>query len=171
MISKFTHRRQHSGAVNLATSNIMPHTTMYAPRPVLLLFSVVSAIPICTAGPFAASDRLIFGLQAAFGLENNIPRNISHIKMLYSQPQVGIIVWDSPESRLPIKRFEIVSEGVVGGAIHPGGHLFGDTLMLGSFRFSICLPGRCIQVWIKRRRNSAGISSSYRKQGPAYSAV
>ena len=129
MISKFTHRRQHSGAVNLATSNIIPHTTMYALRPVLLLFSVVSAIPICTAGPLAASDRLIFGLQAAFGLENNIPRNISHIKMLYAQPQVGIIVWDSPESRLPIKRFEIVSEGVVGGAIHPGGHLFGDTLM------------------------------------------
>src|SRR5207247_4080536 len=47
----------------------------------------------------------------------------------YAQPQVGIIVWDSPESRLPIKRFEIVSEGIVGGAIHPGGHLFGDTLM------------------------------------------
>src|SRR5947208_11689262 len=119
----------------------MPHTTMYAPRPVLLLFSVVSAIPICTAGPLAASDRLIFGLQAAFGLENNIPRNISHIKMLYAQPQVGIIVWDSPESRLPIKRFEIVSEGVVGGAIHPGGHLFGDTLMFrvsGNSRRGFC---------------------------------
>ena len=77
----------------------------------------------------AASDRLVFGLQAAYGLENGIPRNISHIQMLYVQPQVGIIVWDSPESRLPIKRFEIVSEGVVGGAVHPGGHLFGETLM------------------------------------------
>ena len=41
----------------------------------------------------------------------------------------------------------------------------------GSFRFSMCLPGRCIQVWIKRRRNSGGISSSYRREGPAYSAV
>ena len=58
---------QHSGAVNLATSNIIPHTTMYALRPVLLLFSVVSAIPICTAEELAASDRLIFGLQAPFG--------------------------------------------------------------------------------------------------------
>src|SRR5438876_9628536 len=56
MISKFTHRRQHSGAVNLATSNIIPHTTMYAPRPVLLLFSVVSAIRICTVVPLAACD-------------------------------------------------------------------------------------------------------------------
>jgi hypothetical protein len=78
---------------------------------------------------FAAGDRVVFGLQAAYGLENGIPRNISHIKMLYAQPQIGIIVWDSPESRLPIKRFEIVSEGILGGAIHPGGHLLGGTLM------------------------------------------
>jgi hypothetical protein len=78
---------------------------------------------------FAASDRLVFGLQAAYGLENGIPRNISHIQMLYAQPQIGYVVWNSPESRLPIKRFDIVSEGIVGGSTHPGGHLFGDTLM------------------------------------------
>jgi hypothetical protein len=78
---------------------------------------------------FGASDRLAFGLQAAYGLENDIPRNISHIQMLYAQPQIGIVVWNSPESRLPIKRFEIVSEGILGGSTHPGGHLFGDTLM------------------------------------------
>ncbi len=77
----------------------------------------------------SAAPRLSFGLQAAYGLENGIPRNISHIQMLYAQPQIGIIVWDSAESRLPIKRFEIVSEGIVGGAVHPGGYLFGDTLM------------------------------------------
>src|SRR5437773_12143287 len=102
---------------------------MYAPRPVRLLFSIIFAIPICMAQRLAASDRLVFGLQAAYGLENGIPRNISHIQMLYAQPQVGIIVWDSPESRLLIKRFEIVSEGIIGGAIHPGGHLLGDTVM------------------------------------------
>jgi hypothetical protein len=78
---------------------------------------------------FAASDSLVFGLQAAYGLENAIPRNISHIQMLYVQPQIGYVVWNSPESRLPIKRFEIVSEGILGGSTHPGGHLFGDTLM------------------------------------------
>src|SRR5207302_3918677 len=77
----------------------------------------------------AASDRLVFGLQAAYGLENDIPRNISHINMVYAQPQIGIVVWNSPESRLPIKRFDIVSEGILGGSTHPGGHLFGDTLM------------------------------------------
>ena len=77
----------------------------------------------------SAAPRLVFGLQAAYGLENSIPRNVSHIQMFYAQPQVGIVIWDSPESKLPIKRFEIVSEGILGGAIHPGGHLFGDTLM------------------------------------------
>jgi hypothetical protein len=77
----------------------------------------------------AAGDRLVFGLQVAYGLENGIPRNISHIQMLYAQPQIGYVVWNSPESRLPIKRFDIVSEGILGGSTHPGGHLFGDTLM------------------------------------------
>ncbi len=77
----------------------------------------------------SAAPRFVFGLQAGYGLENGIPRNISHIQMLYAQPQIGIVIWDSPESRLPIKRFEIVSEGIVGGALHPGGHLIGDTLM------------------------------------------
>src|SRR5262249_35967597 len=100
---------------------------MYAPRPVLLLFSVISAISICMVERLAGSDRLVFGLAGASGLENGIPRNISHINMPYAQTQVGIIVWDSSESRLPINRFEILSEGFFGGAIHPGGHLFGDT--------------------------------------------
>ena len=49
--------------------------------------------------------------------------------MIYAQPQIGYVVWNSPESRLPVKRFEIVSEGILGGSTHPGGHLFGDTLM------------------------------------------
>src|SRR5579862_412631 len=39
----------------------------------------------------AAGDRLVFGLQAAYGLENDIPRNISHIQMIYAQPQIGYV--------------------------------------------------------------------------------
>src|ERR1051326_3387463 len=93
----------------------------------LCVFSAFLWLFPCIA--FAAGDRLVFGLQAAYGLENGIPRNISHIQMLYAQPQIGYVVWNSPESRLPIKRFDIVSEGIVGGSTHPGGHLFGNTLM------------------------------------------
>ena len=94
-----------------------------------VLLALVCTLWLHSVEALAGSDRLVFGLQAAYGLENGIPRNISHIQMLYAQPQVGIIVWDFPESRLLIKRFEIVSEGIIGGAIHPGGHLLGDTVM------------------------------------------
>lgn len=81
---------------------------------------------------WAHRSRITFGFQVAYGLENAVPRNISHINMLYAQPQIGFIAWDSPRSRLPLKRFEILSEGILGNAIHPGGHLYGQTLM---FRF------------------------------------
>ena len=84
--------------------------------------------------PFWALERrFTFGFQFAYGLENNIPHNISHVNMFIAQPQVGVVVWDSPHSSLPMNRFEILSEGVLGAAFHPGGHLFGDTLM---FRFN-----------------------------------
>jgi hypothetical protein len=79
-----------------------------------------------------AADRVVYGFQVAYGLENAIPRNISHINMLYVQPQIGIAVWDNPETRLPLQRFEVLSEGIIGGSPHPGGHMFGDTLL---FRF------------------------------------
>ncbi len=76
--------------------------------------------------------RWTMGFQLTYGLENNIPRNISHVNMLIAAPQVGLVAWDSPHSRLPMNRFEIMSEGILGSAFHPGGHLFGNTLM---FRF------------------------------------
>jgi Lipid A 3-O-deacylase (PagL) len=75
-------------------------------------------------------SRITFGFQVAYGLQDAIPRDISHINMVYAQPQLGWIAWDSPHSRLPLKRFEILSEGILGNAIHPGGHLYGQTLLL-----------------------------------------
>lgn len=86
-------------------------------------------------------SRITFGFQVAYGLEDAIPRNISHINMLYLQPQIGLIAWNSPHSRLPVKRFEILSEGILGNAIHPGGHLFGHTLM---FRFDFTPVGHVV---------------------------
>lgn len=79
-----------------------------------------------------AEDRLVYGVQVAYGLEDAIPRNISHINMVYAQPQIGIAVWDSPQSRLPLQRFEILGEGIIGGSPHPGGSMLGGTLL---FRF------------------------------------
>ena len=73
--------------------------------------------------------RWTFGFQAGYALENAIPRNISHINLLVAQPQLGFIVWDSPCSRLPARRFEVLSEGFLGNAVHPGGRVTGQTLL------------------------------------------
>ncbi len=90
--------------------------------------------------PFwAKHGRLTFGFEFGYGIENNIPRDISHIQMMVVEPQVGIIAWDSPRSRLPVERFEISSEGILGSAYHPGGYLVGNSLL---FRFGLHPVGR-----------------------------
>ena len=85
--------------------------------------------------------RWTFGFQAGYALENAIPRNISHINLLVAQPQLGLIVWDSPGSRLPMRRFEVLSEGFFGNAVHPGGRVTGQTLL---FRFDGKPRGRLV---------------------------
>ncbi len=85
------------------------------------------------ATPFWANrGHWNFGVQIAFALENDIPRNISHINLLYAQPQLGFIVQDFQSSRFPVRRFELLSEGILGNAIHPGGRVTGHSLL---FRF------------------------------------
>jgi len=92
--------------------------------------------------PFwAEHGRLTMGFQFGYALENKIPHDLSHINMMIAEPQVGIIAWDSPRSRLPIKRFEIINEGILGSAYRPGGYLLGNTLLL---RFSLKPIGRVV---------------------------
>ncbi len=47
--------------------------------------------------------------------------------MLIAQPQVGFIVRDFAKS--PVRRLEIINEGILGNAIHPGGRLIGYALL------------------------------------------
>jgi hypothetical protein len=98
------------------------------------LFYFLLLTPAVRASAEGLPSRLVLGFQVAYGLENNIPANASnsHINMLYAQPQIGIVAWNSPESCLPLKRFDVISEGIVGGSVHPGGRMIGDTLL---FRF------------------------------------
>jgi hypothetical protein len=70
-----------------------------------------------------------FGMQVGYAVEDAIPRNISHVNLLIFQPQVGLIAWDSPRSRLSLSRFEILPEGILGNAIHPGGRITGTALL------------------------------------------
>jgi hypothetical protein len=78
---------------------------------------------------WANRGRWNFGVQIGFALENAIPRNISHIGLLLVQPQLGFIVRDAPASRFPVRRFEIINEGIFGNAVHPGGRLNGYALL------------------------------------------
>lgn len=71
-----------------------------------------------------------FSFQIGFVLENDIPHNISHINLLYAQPQLGFIVQDFQASRFAVRRFELLNEGLLGNAIHPGGRLAGHSLLL-----------------------------------------
>ncbi len=73
--------------------------------------------------------RFTFGMQVGYSVEDAIPRNISHINLMIFQPAIGFIAWDSPRSRLPLSRFEIVQEGILGNAVHPGGRITGTTLL------------------------------------------
>lgn len=88
-------------------------------------FSPVTAAPYWTE-----HGRLTFGVQFGFGVENNIPHDISHINFIFAAPQIGIIAWDAPHSRLPLKRFELISQQTVGWSTHPGGSLIGTSLVM-----------------------------------------
>ena len=90
---------------------------------------------------FENRGRWNFGAQVAYAVENAIPRNISHINMLIAQPQVGLILYDSKGSKFPLRRFEILGEGILGGAVHPGGRMLGATLL---FRFNFKPWGRIV---------------------------
>jgi hypothetical protein len=79
------------------------------------------------------------GFQVGYMVENDIPKNISHINLLIAQPQIGLIVRDV--RRGPVRRFEILDEGILGSSVHPGGHLIGHSLL---FRFDGKPRGRVV---------------------------
>lgn len=78
----------------------------------------------------ANRGRWNFGVQVGYAVENAIPRNISHINLLLAQPQLGFIVRDFEPSWFPVRRIEILSEGILGNAVHPGGRLHGNAFIL-----------------------------------------
>lgn len=80
------------------------------------------------APPFWTNrGRWSFGAQLGLALENDIGHNISHVKLLIAQPEVAFIVANF--SRSPVRRFDIVSQGILGNAVHPGGRVTGYALL------------------------------------------
>lgn len=91
---------------------------------------LTTTVPPTSPAPYWANrGHWNLGAQLGFALENAIPRNISHISLLIAQPQLGLIVRDFHASRFPVRRFEIVNEGIFGSALHPGGRVTGYALL------------------------------------------
>lgn len=92
-----------------------------------------SAIPAATGPPvleaprWANNGRLSYGLQGAFGFQNPVPPQGEHIKLLYAQPQLELNLLRF--NRGPVGRFDWLSEGLLGGAVEPGGRIIGYSLL------------------------------------------
>ncbi len=90
-----------------------------------------------------------FGAQVGYSMEYGLNQHeVSHIQMLIAQPQVGLIVRDF---RNPlVQRFEIITEGILGGAVHPSASLLGVAEL---FRFDGKGRGR----WVPFLDAGAGV--------------
>lgn len=77
---------------------------------------------------WANRGRWNYGFQVGYAVQNAIPRNISHINLLIAQPQVRLIVADWKKG--PVRRFELINEGLIGNAVHPGGRVTGYSFFL-----------------------------------------
>jgi hypothetical protein len=101
---------------------------------------------------WANQGRWNFGAQFGYGLEYGLaPHEVSSIQFLIAQPQLGLILADSPSSRLPVKRLELITEGVLGGAVHPSGSYMTGVALL--FRFD----GRNFGRWVPFVDAGAGV--------------
>ena len=91
-----------------------------------------------------------FGTQVGYSMEYGLDwHEVSHIQMLIAQPQLGFIVHDFPNS--PVRRFEIMDEGILGTTVHPhAAYLAGDALI---FR----LEGREHGRWVLFLDGGAGV--------------
>lgn len=77
--------------------------------------------------PWGSAGSLSFGMQVAYGVQAPVPANGSHINLIYAQPQVAVVLRNSESSRL--ERVELMTEGLLGGAVHPGGQVVGAAML------------------------------------------
>lgn len=147
-------RNSHSNRVSRVTRLLLPLwllSTAFNDRQMLRAQSSDSPSQAARPAPQVSPSplpfwtnrgRWNFGFQVGFALENSIPRNISHIAILIAQPHIALIGREFQRS--PVRRFEIVSEGIFGNAVHPGGHLIGAAIL---FRLDGKSYGRFVPFW------------------------
>ena len=98
----------------------------------------------------ATSGHWDFGAQVGYTMEYGLDwHEVSHIQMLIAQPQVGFIVAAFQNS--PVRRFEIIDEGILGEVVHPHvAYLAGNAVI---FR----LEGRDYGRWVPFVDAGAGV--------------
>jgi hypothetical protein len=95
-----------------------------ATRETLVAPAVENPVGAPAAPPFWTNrGRWYFGAQIGYAVENAIPRNTSHINLLLAQPEVAFTALNF--ERFPVRRVDVVSQGILGNAIHPGGRMLG----------------------------------------------
>jgi hypothetical protein len=124
----------HIWYANLAASALLAGSILLAtgplaaqnPRP-----EAQSVIRATSEPPSYSANRghWDFGAQVGYSMEYGLDwHEVSHIQMLIAQPQVGFIVRDFKSS--PMRRFEIIDEGILGTTVHPhAAYLAGNALI------------------------------------------
>jgi hypothetical protein len=112
----------------------------------LLAASLLAAcLSLPAQTPSAADDahrgRWTVGAQLGYTMEYGLDwHEVSHIQLLIAQPQLGFILRDFQRS--PVRRVEILDEGILGSAVHPhAAYLAGDAVL---FRLDAKRHGRWV---------------------------
>jgi len=126
---QFEGRRGLTCRLLIASGLLVSSLTVRAQESTQIDEATETAYPPIRTDFWSNRGRWTFGTQLGIAVENNIPRNISHIIIMIAQPSVGFTLKDFHSGGFPISRFSVVSEGILGGAIHPGGRLIGHALL------------------------------------------
>lgn len=113
----------------IAGSLLLPFLTVQAQEPRQIVGAAGTANKPAPTDFWSNRGRWAFGTQLGIAVENNIPRDISHITLMIAQPSVGFTLKEFYSRAFPVSSFSVVGEGVLGGAIHPGGELIGHALL------------------------------------------
>jgi hypothetical protein len=109
----------HNPFAKLAACALLAACTFLARAP-LRAQTPPPAMPITAEAPSYSAHRGHWnvGAQVGYSMEYGLDwHEVSHIQILIAQPQLGFIVRDFQRS--PVRRFEIINEGILGGAVHP----------------------------------------------------
>ncbi len=126
---RFRLRAAFTAAVFVAACAFFGLVPLRAETPPSSGRSLQPVLPTKNTSDTATRSRWVLGAQVGFSMEyGSNQHEVSHIALIIAQPQLGLIVSNFQTS--PIRRFEVISEGILGEAAHPHpSRLLGNTLI------------------------------------------